>query len=492
MICAVIKGPSIAEAINQLERAQDRADMVELRLDYFTVRDADSLKKLRLACSVPMIFTLRTHLQGGQFQEPEDKRQSEIRKLAALNPEYFDLESTMPADFIHEIAQRHPEIKLILSYHDFSGTPENLPEIYNDMKQIPAAFYKIAVQATQVADTMRLLCWAQTTPPHVIALSMGSHGQISRIIGPMIGNPLTYASINDQLNTAPGQLTLDDLENIYHYNDLNAQSGVYGLIGDPVYQSIGHRTHNALIQECGLNAVYVKMQVQADELETFLRLARQLPFRGLSVTMPLKEAIIPYLDALDPQAAAIGAVNTLLFEKGRITGYNTDGTGALRAIEQKVSVKGKRMVLIGAGGAAKAVAYEACRKGAHVTIINRTEEKGQIIADAFHCTAKGIGGMKACWEAGYDILVNCTPLQMPIDPEYILEGSLVMDIKTSPKMSTLLEKAKEKGCDIICGYHMFVEQAVDQFALWFNGHITPQTAREILEHEALKVEAAIK
>ncbi len=229
------------------------------------------------------------------------------------------------------------------------------------MQKTPAFFYKIAVTAKNCLDALRLVCWAKKSDGKLIAISMGSHGQVSRIFGPITGSPITYAALEEDQKSAPGQLSAKTLIERYHHRSLNLHTALYGLIGDPVDQSISDKTHNSLITACGLNAQYVKVQVCPAELSDFLQFAKKLPFQGLSVTMPLKEHILPFLDDIDPQAFDIGAVNTILFEKSKIFGFNTDGTGALNAIEKECQVKNKRIVIIGAGGAAKAIAYEAHR-----------------------------------------------------------------------------------------------------------------------------------
>lgn len=483
MICVVIKGPTFEEACQQISQALAYADLVELRLDCFSMLDIATLKTLRLQFSIPMIFTLRSQSQGGSYTQSEENRWKDLRRLAELKPEYLDVESHVPFHCIPQFSGT----KLILSYHNFTETPENLEEIYQQMQHIPASFYKIAVTAKNSLDALGLICWAKKCDEKLIAISMGLHGQISRILGPTIGCPITYASLEDDQTSAPGQLTAKTLIEQYHHRSLNPETALYGLIGDPVDQSISDETHNNLINACGFNAVYVKMQVNPNELPEFLYLAKQLPFYGLSVTMPLKEHIVPLLDEIDSHANDIGAVNTLLFEKGKIFGFNTDGVGALNVIEECFPVKNKRVVIIGAGGAAKAIAYEAHRRGALVTILNRDRKKAHQIAQSKQYIGMGLDEMATCAEEGYDILINCTPVSLPIPKEHMLSHAIVMDTKTKPKETLFLKSAKERGCPIIYGYRMFVEQALGQFLLWFKDRIDIQSSREILIKKILIV-----
>lgn len=466
MLCVVITGPSIEEARRQIVDAREYADLIELRLDRFETLETAALNSLRSCFTIPMIFTLRSRSHGGDYKQSEEKRVANMRRLMTLKPEYIDVENDVPLQFIEELSSLSPETKVILSYHNFADIPD-LDRLHQEMLKIPAYFYKIAVTPQNCLDAMRLVCWTQKNDGRLIAIGMGPHGDISRILAPIIGCPITYASIDENQQTAPGQLSAKTLCERYHHHSLNPQTSIYGLIGEPVSQSISDETHNGWFAANGIDAVYIKIRVEPHELAEFLRLARQLPFCGLSVTMPLKEHILPYLNGIDTRAKAIGAANTLLFQERTIWGYNTDGIGALDAIESVCQVRKQRIVIIGAGGAAKAIAYEALQRGSAVTIVNRNAEKARQIAEQLNCIGNGLDSMADCAKAGYDILINCTPSSMPILPDEILPGTIVMDIKTLPKETVFLNHAMKKHCRIIHGYQMFVKQALGQFTIWF-------------------------
>jgi 3-dehydroquinate dehydratase/shikimate dehydrogenase len=272
---------------------------------------------------------------------------------------------------------------------------------------------------------------------------------------------VNYAS-GDVEKTGPGQLSVTELMDIYHYPQLNPKTSIYGLIGDPIEKSVGHIYHNAVFARRNVKAVYVKMTVKPDELSEFISLAKELGMRGLSVTIPLKEKILPFVDMLDDCAKKIGAVNTLLFQDGKILGTNTDGIGALDAIEKRVVVQGKKMVLLGAGGAARAIAYEAIVRGAHVLILNRTVQRAKETALALHCRGGGLDALPD----DYDILVNCSPDPMPIDAARIRPKTIVMDVVYSPHLTPFLQAAADRGCQIVQGEEMFLNQAVGQTAFW--------------------------
>ncbi len=485
MICIVIKGPTFEEAYEQIRQAIAYSDLVELRLDYFNSLDLEALKILRNEFTIPMIFTLRSQAQGGNYTQTEGNRLADILLLLALKPEYFDLENDILPQFFEELS-KYPEVRLILSYHNFKETPDNLEMIYQEMQKIPAFLYKIAVTANNCIDALKLICWARKPHTRLIAISMGGHGQISRILAPLMKCAITYASLKDDQISAPGQLSAKTLIERYHHKRLNPNTLLYGLIGDPVDLSISDKTHNALFASFDLDAVYIKIQVRPEELHDFLQFAKKMPFQGLSVTMPLKEHVLAFLDDINPQAIDIGAVNTLYFKANKVLGFNTDGFGALNAIEKLCLVNEKRIVIIGAGGAAKAIAYEACQRGAIVTIANRDAEKALQLAKSLNCVGVGIEDMQNCYEAGYDILINCTSVPLPISPDYILPHAIIMDIVTKPRETEFLKQALRKECRVIYGYHMFIEQALGQFNLWFENRYINVEGKRMMENEVIR------
>ena len=272
---------------------------------------------------------------------------------------------------------------------------------------------------------------------------MGERGAFARILGPVVGNPIDFAHLGKP--TAPGQWSVQVLVDTYRYPKLNAQTSLYGLIGNPVSQSLGDVFHNKEFANHSLNCVYVKMTVEADELSEFFPRAESLGFRGLSVTMPLKEKVLP----------AAGPINTLLYENGAWMGLNGDGRAALDSLGP---VDQKHLVLLGAGGAARAIAYEAKRRGAKLTILNRTPETAEQLA-------REVGGSTKI-PTHYDVLINCTPSSMPVDPDFILPSAQVMDIVYIPRETKFLQAAAKRGASIIHGSNMFDAQAQAQFDLW--------------------------
>lgn len=444
-----------------LQHISNQVDAVEMRLDLFPDIDIASIKAFLQDSTLPVMLTLRKVSQGGKFQGSEPEREALIKRLLALKPHFFDLEYDMRPGFLNEVLKSHPKTKFVLSYHNFGEIPVNLEEIYRSMANYPAFSYKIAGMAHSTNDALKMLLFAKDHPK-INAICMGEKGGFTRVLGPIIENLIDYASIETKEQTAPGQLTVAELADIYHYRKLNPQTAIYGIIGDSVINSPGHIYHNAVFRKMGLNAVYVKMTVKSEELTDFISFAKSLKFRGLSVTIPLKEAILPFVDEMDEAAKQIGAVNTLLFKNGKILGTNTDGFGALDAIEKKISIPGKKIVILGAGGAARSIAFEAKARGADVLVLNRTVSRANELALDMGCEAGGLDEIPN----HYDILINCSPSSMPIDPKKIRSETVVMDIVYFPKETIFLKEASLRKCQIIYGDEMFLNQAARQTAFW--------------------------
>lgn len=484
MICASLKSGCYQELMAQMAEVSTDANLLELRLDQLPALDFEKLSVLVSKATLPLILTLRSSHHGGSYNRNEHPYQMDLQRLAALKPAYLDVEADVPASLTAQIQADYSEVKLVVSYHNFQETSHDMDGVLALLHRHKAYWYKIAVKANSCIDMLRLMDWVQDKR-NVVAVSMGEEGQASRILGPCLGSNLTFGK--SAAETAPGQLSVEMMVNRYRVPLLGRATRLFCLIGDPVSKSLSDRTHNHLIKEMNLNAVYVKVLVRKEEVGDFLTVARKMPFTGMSVTMPLKESVIPYLDEIDAKAQAIGAVNTLHFIDNKIIGYNTDCEGALNAIETKTSVNGKRVVILGAGGAARAVAYEAILRGAEVVIVNRDVDKANALAKAFGCRALALEKMNDCRVEGYDILINTTPVAMPIDSDDVHPGTTVMDIQAGQYMTPLLTAALAKDCQIVPSYKMFVEQAMGQFDVWYGGRLDKGRVRNILDQSALDI-----
>ncbi len=466
MLCIAVKGPSIQEIESQTARALEHASLIEWRLDLFDSIDLDSLRGVLTATPVPVVFTFR-----GMSEHA-------IEELLTLQPAYIDLDYTVPKEFIRQVQVKYPKLQIIRSYHDFQKTPDDLQEIVDELTSIPVDFYKLACMANSSLDTFRMVEFSKSSK--CLCMTMGPTGHLSRIVAPIHGQPWTYTCLDEATQVAPGQIAAKDLVSIYSYNRLRQATGLYGLIGEVVDRSMGHISHNEVMRQDSRDGLYIKMPIRPDELDQAMEHIKKLGFKGLSVTTSLKERIMQYCTYLTPSAEAIGAVNTLTIKDGKLYGSNTDAPGALNALEDHVRVAGKKVVVIGAGGAAKAICWEAIRRGAKVTVCNRSKERATELAISLGCMGKGLDEVPS----DYDIIINATSVDMPIDPAYIIPGAIAMDIRSRPKDTAFLQEAAKRSCHIVYGYEMYIKQAVLQFTTWFTD-IDPTKVERILTKSVL-------
>ena len=268
---------------------------------------------------------------------------------------------------------------------------------------------------------------------------------------------------------------------------INGSTCLFGILGNPVSHSLSPAMHNAAFKARNIDAVYIPLATA--ELDTAFAGLKTLPFTGVSVTVPHKVAIIPLLDAIDPVAQKIGAVNTLLFKRradGRVRceGANTDWLGANRALEDVIHLEGASVLLLGAGGAARALGFGFMEAGAQVFVHNRTEERGRQLAAQISCeylTEGELRGHRA------DICVNATSVGMapdtdalPIEPEFLSNFRVVMDIVYAPLETRLLHEARERGCTAVSGESMLLYQAAAQWRLWMEDEPPIEAMREAL------------
>lgn len=470
------------EEVKEAIRASSKeGEAIEFRLDLMGKIDLSHISKLKSECKLPVIFTLRKKSHGGHFKGNEREREEKLLELLSLKPDYVDIE--YDSSFSGNI---NPEIKIISSYHNFDETPQNLEEILTKMMESPAAIYKVATMAQSSLDAIRMLLLVKRHQ-NVAGMCMGKPGTITRILAPIVDSPLAYASIGKE--TAPGQIPFSKLVEIYHYHQLNRATEIYGLIGDPVDKSIGHLCHNHIFKKLKKNAVYVKISLKTSEVPEFFSLIQNLPFAGFSVTMPLKEVVAPYLAVIDPQAKKIGAINTLIKREGEWFGMNTDAGGSLDALEKKGKVVGKTVLIIGGGGAAKAIATEASKRGARVVIANRTLKKAEIIASQVKGGAISIDQIDRC---PYDIIINTTAVgmspktgEMAIPQNLIKENVLGFDVIMHPKETKFLNTIQSKGGSVVFGYEMYAEQALRQLKAWSVGSFSDDEILALIESFSL-------
>jgi 3-dehydroquinate dehydratase / shikimate dehydrogenase len=493
-ICAVITEPTVAEARAAIKCAAEVADLIELRLDYlrdFDFNKPDELSALLDDKPLPMIVTCRAVDEGGQQEIAEAMRLRLLAEALRLGADYCDIEA---AHFDERAAAQLDASRLIVSYHNFSETPADLPNVYERLTRLPAAIHKVAVRANDIHDSLAvfaLLDRAADEGRPLIAIAMQEAGMLTRILGPSRGSFLTYGSLGRGHESAPGQVTCAELRDLYRIHRLTPEMQITGVVGHPVGHSASPLMHNRAFRELGLDFVYLPFEVN-DVVEFFKRFVRPATreidwrLRGFSVTIPHKTAVIPLLDELDETAQRIGAVNTVVVEGERLIGYNTDAHGAMAPLDAVIDLREARCAVLGAGGAARAVISGLHECGARVTIFARDPAKADALAHEFNVAVDSIEAIAA---SDADIIINTTPVGMlnhdegtSVIPGGVWAGRKVAyDLIYNPRETRFLADARRHGCVTINGVEMLVAQAARQFELW-TGHQSPvEVMRAALE-----------
>ncbi len=481
MLTVVLKR-SLDCSLEQIKKTKDIAGCYEIRLDTFQNLSYKDIATLVECIDQPFILTLRKENQGGWFSNDPIKQIETLKTFLPLNPDYIDLEYNTPYKEVLKIKDLCPGVKIIASYHEFRLASKNLEKLFDFTFQWEADLYKMALMPASILDVIDMLEFTKKqnqSGTAFIGICLGEIGQLSRILAPIFLNPICYASSDESESTAPGQITARSLHDIYRYNELNPMTQIYALLGNPVDQSPSHKTHNQVMKAFGLNAIYVKIKLERDLFKPFLDRCFGLGFAGFSVTVPYKELAYEICFSRDRLSKNIKSVNTLKFDNNVWKTTNTDASGALDAIEELCPIKNKTCIILGAGGTARAVAYEAKYRGAKtVKIVNRTYDKALKLAKEFDCEAFDFKKLELAFDEPYNVLINTTTVGMtnpnttPINQLYLDPGVVVLDAILKSTNTKLLSDAKDKGCKIISGNEMFIRQAAHQFAFWFNldGH----------------------
>ena len=479
LVIQVIAERTTAAALAAYRDAHARADLVEFRLDL--LRDPD-LDRLIAARGKPKLMTLRSRPQGGEAAPAE--RPALLRRLCRAPVAWVDVE---PDDFGLAEVRRPGGPKRLLSWHDLHTTPLDLEaRLDRLLAERRADLVKIVTFAEVAGDLLRVRDLLRRAPAgRVIAFCMGPKGVASRILAPSWGGAGVFAPRRGAPASAPGQVPLEDLVGTYRLDALRPSTGLLGVLGSPVGHSLSPAIHNAALQTLGLDLRYLPFE--ASTVAEFLPVLSELRLRGLSVTLPFKEAIVPHLDRIDAAARRLGAVNTVVKVWNRLEGHNTDAAAALVPLRGFLPLREARVGVLGAGGAARAIVPGLVRRGARVTIFSRTPERGRALAAASgaRCLPWGRARGFRC-----DLLVNATPVGMgarargmPVPIDWV-RARRVYDLIYTPEETALVRRARERGLPAKGGLEMFLAQGMAQFRL-FTGRRAPRPAMRRAAREAL-------
>ena len=488
-LCIAIQAASPAEMIERAEAALVDSRFLEFRLDSLA-KPASALPNVKefLASrrDVTVLATCRRKHFGGLFTGSLKAELEVLLAAAEAGCQIVDLE----VESAEEAAPRQLDqlrdglrasgTALLISFHDFSRT-KNLDQAALRIEVFQPDFVKVVSTAKSLADNLAVLKLINdhSRSAQVIGIAMGEEGLVSRVLGLRAGAAFTFAAFSDgpisdkpatisTQATAPGQLTVRALRDLYRVEQLDQATRIFGVAGDPIAHSLSPLMHNAAFRRENVNAILLPLITH--KVADLLTLARELPLAGVAVTMPLKQDVLPHLANSDPLTARIGACNTLRTgADGKLYGFNTDVAGVVRPLERRLKLQGARIVVVGAGGAARAAVFGLVDQGAEVFVVNIIHEDAVKLAK--QAKAKVLK-RDLFAKSSFDVLINATPCGMagnkqplPIT-EKELNTSLVFDMVYNPLETPLLKLAKARGIPSVSGMEMFVQQGARQFEIW--------------------------
>jgi 3-dehydroquinate dehydratase / shikimate dehydrogenase len=496
-VCVAVIGSDPVELVQKAEVLVRDNTFLEFRLDYLS-RPVLALPRIKQFTEyhphVATIATCRRVANGGKFRGSIASQLDILTKAAAAGCQLVDMELQSAVRCKRPQLERlRARAALILSYHDFRGT-RKLEETLEKMVALPADFYKIVTTATTLHDNVLMMKFLEKNSDQhsLIGLCMGEQGIISRVLGVRAGSAFTFAAVSEDEKTAPGQVTAQELRSTYRIEQVDPATRVYAVAGDPVAHSLSPAIMNAALRRETVNGVYLALH--AKTLKDLLTCVREIPIHGLSITMPYKEAIVSHLDNTDAHTTKIGACNTVVrAQDGKLYGFNTDAAGVVRPLQQRISLEGAKILVLGAGGAARAAVYGLKERGAEVYILNRTLGPAQKLARSARARLLKRADLK---KFTFDVIINATSVGMgntkesPLN-ENEIKARYVFDMIYDPPETRLLKMAKAAGAEVIPGIEMFVQQAARQFEIW-TGKPAPLDEMLFVVNRAIEERAAAR
>jgi len=494
-VCVAVVGEDPSKIIDRAESLVRDNPFLEFRLDYLANPSA-ALPKLKhfldLHPEATVIATCRRVANGGKFKGSAAAQLELLTDAAAAGFQLVDIELQSAESLkAGQLAGLKDKVGVILSFHDFKAT-KKLEDTFADLKQYPADFYKVVSTATTLHDNVQMMKFLQAHSAEfeMVALCMGEQGIISRVLGVRAGSIFTFAAATRGEETAPGQVTAGELRDTYRIDMVDAATQVYGVVGDPVSHSLSPIMMNTAFRRETVNAVYLALH--AKTLKDLMSCVHEIPIRGLSVTLPYKQEIVEALSNSDALTRQVGACNTVVRgQDGKLYGFNTDVAGVVVPLETRLALVGAKVLILGAGGAARAAAFGLKNKGAEVFITNRTAEKGQALAR--QSKAKYLKRADVA-KASFDVIINATPVGMGANKQSPLEEKelntkFLFDLVYIPAETKLVKMAKAKNITVIPGLEMFVQQGARQFEIW-TGKPAPVADMAFVVSKALERMAA--
>jgi 3-dehydroquinate dehydratase/shikimate dehydrogenase len=494
-ICIALGLPDVPTLLDHARREAEAGEtFLEFRLDFLDDPCKGARAIRTFLDSFPeciILATCRRHQNHGKFNGSIEEQLAILDAAVDNGAHGIDIEIETAEATPERLGHFRGRTHVLVSYHNFEATPP-MDTVVNRVLRVPADAYKIVTTARKPSDNVRVLAAAKALSKYrMIVLAMGELGFPTRVLSPVFGGAFTYAAPIFAGGTAAGQVSARYLRHLYRVEKLRKTAKIYGVIADPIRHSISPAVHNRAFQARRVDAVYLPFLVSPVYLRDFFSMAERLPLAGFSVTIPHKQKIIRYLDAVDPLARRIGAVNTVWRKAGKWRGTNTDAAGVTGPLSRLVRVKNSSVLIVGNGGAARGAACALYDAGAKITLVGRNADRVRALAKI--CGAEAIGREQLTGRQ-FDVVIHATPLGMyPHVNECFFDatipGDVVFDMVYNPAETLLIQRAREQGKTVVPGLDMFIEQAVRQYEIW-TGDSAPRSvmlkaAAEALEQQKL-------
>jgi 3-dehydroquinate dehydratase/shikimate dehydrogenase len=493
-LCLCLTGKTLVRDLEILDKYRHCVDMAELRVDCLEPDERFLIRHFPGKAGIPVILTVRREKDGGNYIGGEGARirlLSEGIAFAAAdrrqNFAYVDLEEDLSVPSLEEAARTFGT-RIIRSWHNFNGLGEDIAGKIRQLRRTGDELVKVAVMPQGSEDLLRITEAARKTEDvDKILIGMGHYGIFTRILAEKIGSRISYTTaLNEEdmpaSGAGPGQLDPKEMVELYRFREITAATLVFGVTGFPLTVSDSPRFFNTAFGIEETDAVYVPFP--ADSVPALIKLSEDLDVQGLSVTVPYKEKVLPYLSHRSQEVEAVGACNTLVRSAQGWSGYNTDTLGfsdSLLEFIGKKNLKGKKITIIGAGGVAKAVTAEVFRHGGKALVLNRTLARARELAHPYKYLWGGLDREGVANMAKYaDIIIQTTSAGMTGNPAsdpletYDFSGrEMVMDLVYRPELTPFLGRAQAAGCSILNGYDMLFRQARYQYTLFLKREFPP-------------------
>jgi 3-dehydroquinate dehydratase/shikimate dehydrogenase len=484
-ICLCLTGKTLARNLEILDKYRRYVDLAELRVDCLEPDERFLIRRFPEMAGLPVILTIRRDIDGGKFSGGEGSRVILLSRGLAFadtdrrrNFAYVDIEEDLKVPSLEEAARTFGT-RIIRSYHNFQGVDEDLALKLRSLSHGGDEIVKAAVSPQSVRDLIRVYRTARGTADlEKILLCMGPLGLSTRILAAYMGSYLSYTSVKEEADLppgAPGQFDPRELAELYRFREVSAKTRLFGIVGYPLRVTSSPSLFNTAFTQENTDALYIPFP--SDSIHGFLELAEEIGLAGASVTVPYKEEVLPYLSRKSDEVESVGACNTLVFGPQGWMGYNTDTRGFADSLLEfigKKNCKGKKITIIGAGGAARAAAAAIYRLKGKALILNRTVIRARELAIPYRFLWGGLDSRGIDLMSSYsDIIIQTTSVGMEpnieADPLELYEFSgreYVMDLIYKPERTRFLERASEAGCRIRNGYDMLIRQAKYQYHLF--------------------------